>query len=276
MILAQLTDLHLKAEGHLAYRQVDTAACLAAVLEHLRAQPVRPDLVLLTGDLADAGRPEEYARLHAALAGLEGPVYLMAGNHDSRAALRAAFPEHAYLGTGEGPIRYTVEGFPLRVIALDSTLPGQGGGALGAEQIAWLADRLAEQPHRPTVVALHHPPFVTGIGHMDALGLADAAALARVIARHPQGERVLSGHLHRPIATRWAGTLASTAPSTAHQVALDLRAEAPSAFMLEPPGYQLHWFAPDGMGDGTVVSHTACVGAWAGPFPFFDGGALID
>jgi 3',5'-cyclic AMP phosphodiesterase CpdA len=272
MILAQLTDPHIKPAGRLAYRQVDTTACLAATIDHLRAQPAQPDCVLITGDLADAGRAEEYARLRDELARLAVPVFLMPGNHDSRPALRAAFPDHAYLGVGEGAANYTIESFPLRVIALDSSVPGQGGGALGAEQISWLAVRLAEQPRRPTVVAVHHPPFATGIGHMDTIGLTDAPALAEVIGRHPQVERVLSGHLHRPIETRWAGTLASTAPSTAHQVALDLRPDAPSAFLLEPPGYQLHWLAPG----GGVVSHTACVGTWPGPFPFFDGGQLID
>jgi 3',5'-cyclic-AMP phosphodiesterase len=132
---------------------------------------------------------------------------------------------------------------------------------------------LAEQPKRPTVVAVHHPPFLTGIGHMDKIGLADSAAFADIIGRHAQVERVLSGHVHRPIHARWAGTIASIAPSTAHQVALDLRADAPSAFMLEPAGYQLHHFTPQ----TGLTTHTALVGDWPGPFPFFDSkGRLIE
>ncbi|KAA5610876.1 phosphodiesterase [Rhodovastum atsumiense] len=272
MILVQLTDLHIKPPGRRAYREVDTAACLDAVIDDLQALPFRPDVVLLTGDLTDAGLEEEYALLRQKLARIDLPLFLMPGNHDLRANLRAAFPEHAYLGVGDGPVHYTVETFPLRLIALDSVVPGEGGGALGAEQLAWLDARLSEQPQRPTLVALHHAPFVTGIGHMDEIGLADAAALAEVIGRHPQVERVVAGHLHRPIQARWAGTLASTAPSTAHQVTLDLRAEAPSTFFLEPPGYQLHWFTPA----TGVISHTATVGRWPGPFPFFDGDTLID
>ncbi len=273
MILAQLTDLHIKEEGRLAYRNMDTSAALAAALAHLRAQTVRPDLVLFTGDLADTGRPGEYARLRAHLAGLGIPFFLMPGNHDDRAALRAGFPDHAYLGTGGGPICYTIEPFPLRVIALDSLLPGQGGGALGPGQLEWLAGRLAEQPGRPTAVALHHPPFTTGIGHMDKIGLADSTALADIIGRHPNVERVLCGHVHRPIQARWAGSIASIAPSTAHQVALDLRADAPAAFMMEPGGYQLHHYAPA----AGLITHTAIVGNWPGPFPFFDpAGQLIE
>jgi 3',5'-cyclic-AMP phosphodiesterase len=199
MILAQLTDLHIKEEGKLAYRKIDTSAALEAAFAHLQTQTVRPDLVLFTGDLVDTGQPEEYARLRTHLAGLDIPFFLMPGNHDDRDALRTGFPDHAYLGLEGDPICYTIEPLPLRIIALDSLVPGQGGGALGARQLDWLAERLAEQPDRPTVVALHHPPFATGIGHMDQIGLADSAALAGIIARHPQVERVLSDRLHRAL-----------------------------------------------------------------------------
>jgi 3',5'-cyclic AMP phosphodiesterase CpdA len=209
--------------------------------------------------------------LREILAPIGLPLFLMPGNHDARAPLRAGFPDHRYLGT-DGQIHYVIEEFPLRLVALDSLVDGEAGGQLGPAQLAWLDRRLAEQRDRPTIVAVHHPPFATGIGHMDEIGLADAAALAAVIARHPQVERVLSGHLHRPIQTRFAGTLASTAPSTAHQVALDLRPDAPSAFRLEPAGYQLHWYDPA----AGLISHTAFVGDWPGPFPFFEDGVLIE
>lgn len=270
MILAQLTDMHIKPPGQIAYRQVDTATCLAAAIDALGRLARPPDAVLFTGDLVDGGLPEEYALLRRLLSPLAMPLYLLPGNHDDRAALRAAFPDHAHLG-GDGPIRYVVEQHAVRLIILDSVIPGSGGGRLGPEQIAWLDAMLSAAPHRPTMVALHHPPFRTMIGHMDEIGLADAAALEEVVRRHPQIERILSGHLHRPIHMRWAGTIASTAPSTAHQLLLDLGGSAPPGFRLEPPGYQLHVQVP---GSG-IVSHTALVGDWPGPFPFFEDGALI-
>lgn len=271
MLLAQITDLHIKPRGRLAYRKVDTAQCLETAVQALLALPQAPDAILVTGDLVDAGRPEEYGLLREILSPIRLPLFLMPGNHDARAPLRAAFPEHRYLGS-DGHIHYAVEEFPLRLLALDSLVDGQGGGRLGAAQLDWLDRRLAEQPDRPTLVAVHHPPFATGIGHMDRIGLADAADLAEVIRRHGQVERVLSGHLHRAIQTRFAGTLASTAPSTAHSVALDIRPDAPSAFSLEPPGYQLHWYEPA----TGLISHTAAIGDWPGPFPFFENGVLID
>lgn len=271
MLLAQITDLHIKPRGRLAYRKVDTAQCLETAVRALLALPQAPDAILVTGDLVDAGRPEEYGLLREILSSIDLPLFLMPGNHDARAPLRAAFPEHRYLGS-DGHIHYAVEEFPLRLLALDSLVDGQGGGRLGAAQLDWLDRRLAEQPDRPTLVAVHHPPFATGIGHMDRIGLTDAAGLAAVIRRHGQVERVLSGHLHRAIQTRFAGTLASTAPSTAHSVALDIRPDAPSAFSLEPPGYQLHWYEPA----TGLISHTAAIGDWPGPFPFFENGVLID
>ena len=272
MLIAQITDFHIKARGKVAYRVVDTAACLAAAVDAVATLDPRPELVVATGDLTDFGRPEEYALLGELLAPLPMPVYLIPGNHDERDAMRRAFAGDGYL-PASGFLNYTVEDQPLRLIALDTVVPGDSGGALCAERLAWLDRTLAAAPERPTIIIMHHPPFATGIAHMDAIGLAGAGAFAEIVARHPQVERVLAGHLHRSIQARIGRhAIASTAPSTAHQVALDLRPDGPAEFMMEPPGYQLHLWQPD----TGVVTHTAVVGKFAGPYPFFDGGALID
>jgi 3',5'-cyclic AMP phosphodiesterase CpdA len=272
MLIGQISDLHIKANGKLSYRVVDTAGMLARCVEHVRALKQRPDVLLVTGDLVDFGKPEEYATLKALLAPLPMPYYLIPGNHDERGALRDAFPEHGYLRQWGPFVQYAIDDWPVRLVALDTVIPGQSGGELCVDRLAWLEATLAAQPRKPTIVVMHHPPFRTGIGHMDRMGLADASGLAAVIARNPQVERVLCGHLHRPIQVRFAGTIASTCPSPAHQVALDLDREAPSRFVMEPPAYQIHqWSAATGM-----VSHTAFIGEFAGPFPFYEGGKLID
>ncbi|HXZ01540.1 MAG TPA: phosphodiesterase [Stellaceae bacterium] len=272
MLIAQITDFHIKARGRIAYRVVDTAACLAAAVAALKALDPRPDLVVATGDLTDFGREEEYALLRELLAPLAMPVYLIPGNHDEREAMRRTFRGDGYF-PAQGFLNYTVEDHPLRLVALDTVIPGESGGRLCAERLAWLDRTLASAPERPTMILMHHPPFQTGIAHMDAIGLDGADAFAAVLARHPRVERVLCGHLHRsiqaPIGRR---AIASTAPSTAHQVALDLRPRGPAAFMMEPPGYQLHLWRPA----TGVVTHTAVVGDFAGPYPFFEDGALID
>lgn len=270
MLIAQITDLHITLPGRRCYQRVDTAPFLAAAVEDLAALRPAPDVVLVTGDLVDLGLPEEYAALRRLLAPLRQPLYLIPGNHDERAALVAAFSDHAYLPR-EGFLHYAVEDWPLRLIGLDTLVPGQGGGALCAERLAWLERTLVGAPDRPTLLFMHHPPFATGLSAMDKIGLEGAEAFAAILRRHPQVQLVTAGHLHRPIVRRFGGTLAATCPSTAHQVTLDLTPDAPSSFALEPPGFQLHLWR-----DGALVSHTRPIGRYEGPYPFFeDDGKMI-
>lgn len=272
MIIAQISDTHIKPAGKLAYRRVDTAGHLARCVAHLLAMTSRPDVVLATGDLVDAGRPDEYRRLRHLLAPLPMPVFLIPGNHDDREALAAGFSDHAYLPQDGRFLQYVVEGYPVRLIGLDTLVPGENGGLMCGERLAWLDAQLAAAPDRPTVLFMHHPPFTTGIRHMDEQGLDGAEAMREVVRRHVQVERVLCGHLHRSIQVRWAGTVASTAPSTAHQVVLDLREDGPGMFALEPPACQLHLWRPD----AGLISHTSYVGEFPGPYPFREHGQLID
>jgi 3',5'-cyclic-AMP phosphodiesterase len=273
MLIAQLTDTHIKPSGRLAYRRVDTASCLRRAVAQVAGLTRQPDVVLVTGDLVDAGLPEEYALLRSILDELPRPYYVIPGNHDERRALAAGFRDHAYLPQDGEFLHYVVDDHKLRLIGLDSIVPGEPGGAMCAKRCAWLAARLGEAPDRPTVVFVHHPPFKTGIEHMDAMRLADEERFAALIRRHPQVVRVLCGHVHRAIQAPFAGTTASIAPSTAHQVALDLRPQGPSAFVLEPPGFQLHLYEEH----TGLVTHTAVIGDFAGPYPFRDdGGVLID
>jgi len=248
MLLAQLSDLHIEArEEPDAF--IDTAACLRTAVTHLNGLDPHPDAVLITGDLVDTGSPADYALLRELLAPLPMPVYLQPGNHDDRAGLCRAFADHPYLPPPGEYIQYTVEDLPVRLVVLDTLIPGKVGGELCAARLDWLAARLAEQPERPTIVALHHPPFDTGIQAMDRIGLdAGRAEFAALIARHAQVERVLCGHLHRHIQRRWQGTLAGTCPSVAHALLLDLSDRGRLGSVLEPPAYQLHqWREPGGL-----------------------------
>jgi 3',5'-cyclic AMP phosphodiesterase CpdA len=263
MLIAQITDLHIKDSGGLVYQRVDTAAFLRAAVAHILALEPRPDIVVVTGDLTDSGRPEQYAELRQILAALPVPIFVLPGNHDEREALRAAFLPDGYLPRS-GFLQYAVEDYPLRLVALDTLRPGSDGGLLCDERLSWLDRTLAAAPDRPTVIIMHHPPFRTGITQSDTLSLEGADRLREIVGRHHQVERLLCGHVHRSIHVRFAGTIASIAPSTAHQVALDLRPDGPSVFVMEPPGYQLHlWDEATGL-----VSHTTVIGDYAGPFPY--------
>ena len=276
MLICQISDLHIKTPGKLSYGVVDTSSMLKRCVEHIHALKQRPDLILATGDLTDFGKPAEYAYLRDLLSPLGIPLYMIPGNHDHRENMIAAFPDHAYLAqtftTAQPFIQYAIEDLPLRILALDTVIPEQSGGELCENRLAWLEEKLQQAPVRPTLIIMHHPPFKTLIGHMDKIGLANADALKAIVKRHPQIERILCGHLHRPIQVRWAGTLASTSPSPAHQVVLDLSPDAPSQFVMEPPAYQLHQWNED----TGLVSHTAYIGQFDGPYPFYDEAGLID
>jgi len=257
MILAQLSDPHICAPGRLLFGRADTSAALADAVVRLNGLATPPDLVVVTGDLTDGGTADEYAEFRRVMAPLASPYAVLPGNHDRRTALRGAFP--ALPATGS--LHHSVETFPLRLICLDSLIEGSGRGRLGAEQLAWLDRTLAAAPDRPAVVALHHPPFPTGIDHVDAVGLDDADAFGAVVARHGQVERVIAGHVHRALQRRWFGTIASTAPSTTHAVDLDLRPGAAAAYIYETPGLQLlHWRDGDGL-----VGHLLPLGRFDGP-----------
>ncbi len=271
-LLAQLTDLHIREPGRLAYSRLDTAPYLAAAVAHVDRLRQRPDAVLLTGDLTDFGRAAEYEHLARLLAPLAVPYFLLPGNHDDRDQMRRSFPHLTYLGTG-GFVQYSVHVGDLRVIALDTVDHGQSAGRLCGERLAWLERELALDPRTPTVIAMHHPPFRTLIGHMDRIGLSEGAErLAEIVRGHPQVERIVCGHLHRTIYRRFGGTVASTCPSPAHQVCLDLAEDAASAWTLEPPGMHLHAWT-----GAALVTHVAAIGEFDGPHPFHaEGGALID
>jgi 3',5'-cyclic AMP phosphodiesterase CpdA len=270
--LAQITDLHIREPGQLAYGRLDTAPYLRGAVESLLQLRQRPDAVVLTGDLTDFGRASEYAHLAALLAPLEAAglaLFLLPGNHDERNRLRKGFAHHAHFPTTEF-CQYTVavgsEG--LQLVCLDTVEAGQGHGRLCSERLRWLDDALTRLSGQPVIVAMHHPPFDTLIGHMDRLGLIEGAdEFERIIAAHPNVERVICGHLHRTIYTQVGGRLVSTAPSPAHQVCLDLAPDAASAWTLEPPGFHVHaWNGP-----GRLVTHVAAIGEHPGPFPFHDG-----
>jgi 3',5'-cyclic AMP phosphodiesterase CpdA len=253
VLLCQISDPHIVSEGTLAYGRVDTPRLLERCVRKILALPRKPDAVIATGDLTDNAKADEYGVLAEILAPLNLPLYLAVGNHDDRQALRAAFPKHAYLVGDDGFVQYVVDDFPVRLVVLDTLVPGKPGGTLCERRLRWLDRRLAESD-RPTIVAQHHPPFATGLSVMDRMGLDDPAAEAAVIARYPQVERIICGHHHRAIQARFAGTVASVCPSTAHQLFLDLVPNADIRFAFEPSAFQLH------LRDGDqLVTHTALV-----------------
>jgi 3',5'-cyclic AMP phosphodiesterase CpdA len=265
MLIAQLSDLHIKPAGTLAYGVVETNPLVERAFKAVMALDPRPDAIVLSGDLTDGGFDEEYDILAEMIRRhLPMPVYVIPGNHDRREGMKARLGHLPGVRSDPQFIQYAVDDLPVRLVMLDSIVPFKGHGDLCADRLAFLDRTLAAEPRKPTLVVLHHPPIQCSIAHMDEVRLFAAAALEAVIQRHPQVERVLCGHAHRPIIARFGGTVVQVAPSVVHQVCLDLRPDGPANFNMEPPAFLLHkWDAERGL-----VSHQAYVETFPGPYPF--------
>jgi 3',5'-cyclic AMP phosphodiesterase CpdA len=247
-VLAQLSDPHLDVT---AGGSASVRALAAAVRAVLALRPP-PDAVVVSGDLVEHGGREAYERVRELLGALPMPVHVLPGNHDDRDAMRACFDATGAAGGRGGPFRYAAWCGDLRLIACDTTRPGRADGRLDAPALAWLEEQLAAEPAAPTIVAMHHPPLLTGITAFDEIGLpaGDRAALGELLARSPQVRRVIAGHVHRAATGVLGGCAVVTCPSTYLQARLEIGA---TELVLEPapPAFALH----AGLDDGQVVSH---------------------
>jgi 3',5'-cyclic-AMP phosphodiesterase len=242
-LLAQLSDPHIGAD----WAGGDPIAAFASAIETILSMPVRPDALLVSGDLSEHAANAEYEHVRELLAPLGVPVYVLPGNHDDRATLRRHF---GMPGTAGEPVQYSADLGPIRLVVVDTTIPFEVAGAIDAERLGWLDAELSAAPGIPTLVAMHHPAHTTGIPAWDEFGLArgDQTAFVDVVARHPQVRRVVAGHFHRTITAEVAGRPALIIPSTYAQLRLTF--DSAAEFVHEPPGFALHAVV-----DGELVSH---------------------
>ena len=264
MLIAHLSDPHLRPKGVLYQGIVDSNAMFAEAVRCLGALPMRPDVVILSGDLVDEGSPSEYAHARELLAGLRAPLLMIPGNHDARDAMRAGFPDHDYM-TPSGPLHFVAGGLgPVRIIGLDITVPGAHHGDFDDAAAAWLDHALAREPDRPTIIMMHQHPFASAIPYIDKYDCRQGERLAEVVSRYPAVERILAGHIHRHMQLRFGGTILCTAPSTTTAIALQLDPASRAASHVEPPAMLLHhWMAGRGL-----VTHYVPIGTFPGPYPF--------
>lgn len=253
MIIAQITDAHMTLPGALLFGDYDPAAALRRTLATLAALRPRPDLVLFTGDVTENGLPGQYAAALEILEGFKLPLAVIPGNHDRRDTFAAAFAGGS-ARVGSGPfLHLALDDWPLRLIGLDTlSEPGKSVGLLCEDRLDWIAARLAEAPEQDTVIFMHHPPFATGIGFMDAIACENGDRLAELVAAHGRVLRVLCGHVHRPVAVGFGGTVATICPGIAYQVPLRFSQRAPVEMLFQEPAFQLHVFTPE----TGLVTHT--------------------
>ncbi|MBK8176186.1 MAG: phosphodiesterase [Rhodospirillales bacterium] len=253
MLIAQISDTHLRADNSLMHGRIDTRRALADAVAHINALDPRPDIVLATGDLVDRAQPGDYPLLRSMLDGLQMPVFVIPGNHDEREMMRGAFCDQGYLPSEGTFLHYAIEDHPIRLIGLDTQRPGEVRGGLCRARLAWLRDRLDECPDRPTLVFMHHPPFASGIVFLDRPAFEGAEDMAAIIADRPHVRQVICGHIHRVIYLNWAGTCAAVAPSTVYQMNLTFKPDVSFQLTDDPPAIALYRWR-DGLGPVGYVS----------------------
>lgn len=263
MRLVQLTDTHLLAGGAQFRGVSDTEGALAAAaatIGEIAAHRGPVDRVLVTGDLAEDGSDDAYARFRRLIDPLGLPVSVIPGNHDDRERLRAAFADLPEMPAA-GPIRWRLEVGGATVVGLDSLVPGRTGGALAPGCLDWLAGVLAELEGRPLLLAVHHPPVPVGIGFMDRIGLAEPEPLLSALARRRGPTLVVAGHVHRCVLCAGGAPAVVVAPSPAHAIGFWNPTDAPVALIEEPGGILVHELAEAPAGP-RFVSHLVPVGRW--------------
>lgn len=263
MIVAQISDTHISLEGG---RSRETEAALQRAVRHLVNLPARPNVVIISGDCTDNGRVEEYERFKALLQPLTMPVYVIPGNHDDRVHLQNVF------GTqGSSPltdfVQYVVDDYTVRLIALDTNVPGKAEGILCHERLSWLETQLANAPQKPTLLFMHHPPFMTGLHVVDNIGLKSMDTFASIVARHTNIEGIMAGHVHWVMQRRFHGTFAITCSATDNLLLPDFGRPAQLAVVKQAPICLLHiWSSDTG-----VITYSSSIGDYETPQLLHDG-----
>jgi 3',5'-cyclic AMP phosphodiesterase CpdA len=222
-ILLHISDTHLISDGSL-YGAVDADGLLDELLGQLKQSGLRPDAIVFTGDLADKGESAAYRKLRAVVepfaAELDAELIWVMGNHDNRAELRRLLLDEAPSMAPLDRVRM-IDG--LRIITLDTSVPGQHHGEISDSQLAWLADELATEAPDGTILALHHPPIPSVLDLAVTVELRDQASLGQVL-KGTDVRAVLAGHLHYSTNATFVGIPVSVASSTCYTQ--DLTVEA--------------------------------------------------
>ena len=222
MLIAHISDFHLFAdEAETSLVRPDAVDVARRVVADMAAFSPRFDAVMFTGDVTDGGSVRDYELAKSILAPIQGPVFVVPGNHDHRDNMRAAFGDTLPFAD-HGYLNYESHCGPIRVIGLDTLFEGHIEGRLEPETLDWLQDRLSTVTSAYTYLLLHHPPFASGMKPLDAMALTAGKAKFAELVRGYEGKlHILSGHIHRPYQTIWNGAMAAVGGSPAFQVGLE-------------------------------------------------------
>ena len=262
--ILQISDTHIVARREVVSGRLDTKTPLNDLVQRIqeRRDEIGPiDALLVSGDLSDDGSEQSYQHLRDILAPLMLPTYVIPGNHDLREPLREAFLSDGYLPK-TGPLNWVRRIGDIHLIGLDTLIEGHRSGTLDQATLAFLKTTLGSIASGPVLLALHHPPFKTGIHFMDEIGLGAVPELSDILSKYPKELRIICGHIHTMMTVTVAGHIAISAPSPSSEFAYDTRVDAPVGFRELEGGCLLHKW--------DTVFQTTRIGpvAGAGPFPF--------
>lgn len=238
----QLSDPHVLASPDKVSGMLDTAEIFETMITRILAdwEKLAPiDAVVITGDITDRGDAESYALFRQQVDRLPAPSFVIPGNHDLREPMRASFADTSYMPP-TGKLNWVHDLPGIRLIGLDTLVEGKGGGEFDADTQDFLASALAGAAMRPVLLALHHPPFASGIRFMDAIGLAGIDSLDQVLRRAKSPVRIVCGHVHGSIIASVGGHVAIASPSLCSSFETDFRGDAPVGFTTQPGGYMIH------------------------------------
>ncbi len=261
MLIAQITDFHVGRVIETREGPVDLLDQLHRTVDRLNSLDPTPDLVMVTGDISNHGRLEDYRATRQALEQLRMPYGIVAGNHDHRQRLRDVFSDHSYLHKGGEFLHCDLsdiddnEESALRILCLDTLNPGNHNGLLCDQRLQWLDRQLQDQPLRPTLIFMHHPPAPIQFPYMDALRCERGEEMGEIIRRHPQVQGICCGHVHREAVVNWQGTTLFITPSSSFSYQLQMGEVDDIDPLFEPPMYRLFYWS-DNTG---LVSHLGFV-----------------
>ncbi|MBQ2261809.1 MAG: metallophosphoesterase [Loktanella sp.] len=240
MLIAHLSDLHISAGlPETAPVRRDAPEMARRIVADMMALPQKPDALLITGDVADGGSIADYDLIRTILAPLTMPLFMVPGNHDQRAPMRTTFGGDVPFADAPFLCFDAMVG-SVRIIGLDSLIPGRVEGALCPDQLNWLAGRLAVGD-APVFLMLHHPPFASGNAHWNATALCEGVPrLAEILRASPAPVRLLCGHVHQAFHTEWAGCYAAVAGSPAFQYGFGFDAQEEPPIIDGPYAWWMH------------------------------------
>jgi 3',5'-cyclic-AMP phosphodiesterase len=246
--ILQLSDLHPFAAPDKRLFGIPTRELLTEVLAHVQASGLRPDHVVVTGDHTHDELPETYAAVRDLLEPFLDRLWLLPGNHDDRAVLRAAFDDRIPVD-GAGRITFSFRAGDWLCLGLDTHVPGAVSGRIGADQVRWIREQLDQHRPRAAVLFMHHPPVELGLAWLDRIGLEDARLLQDLLAEEPRIRLVCCGHVHHESSNRIGAAEIVTVPSTGLQFS---PVSDVAEFVTAPPGYRLIELGDDGYSTSVV------------------------